>query len=75
MTNNSNQYIKCNTETQNEMINNSIQIGTGLPKIKSIMKCGNIYLYSTKTFNKFQKYMWKIFFGVDIYEKNKGDNT
>lgn len=69
MTSKSVQYVENNAKKQNELINNSIQIGIGLPKIKSIMKCGNVYLYTTKTFNKFQKYMWKVFFGVDIEEK------
>lgn len=51
-----------------DVISNLIQIGVGLKGIKSVMKCGNTHWYNTKLFNKFQKYMWKIFFGIDIEE-------
>lgn len=56
----------CNTY---KSIPNSIQIGVGMKDIKSVMKCGNTYWYNTKVFNKFQKKMWKIFFGVEIEEE------
>ena len=52
----------------NDAIPNSIQVGVGLKGIKSILKCGNIYWYTTKIFSRFQKKMWKLFFGVEIQE-------
>ena len=55
----------------NNAISNSVQIGVGLNGIKSIAKCGNWYLYTTKVFNKFQKKMWKKFFGINIEEIQK----
>ena len=54
--------------TTNDEIKNSIQIGKELKNNKSVLKCGNTYWYSTKIFNKFQKKMWKKFFGIEIKE-------
>lgn len=35
------------------------------PQYNSEMKIGNITIYNTKTFNRFQKKMWKWCFGFD----------
>lgn len=34
---------------------------------KSELRVGNIYIRFTKKFNKFQRFMLKIIFGLDIY--------
>lgn len=52
-------------------IPNTFQVGNMLNNIKSVMIIGNIHIYTTKIFNKFQKYMWKKVFGVEIKEKEK----
>ena len=33
---------------------------------KTLLKCGNVTIQSNKTFNWFQKRMWKMFFGIEI---------
>ena len=45
---------------------NTIQIGIGLPKIKSHFKIGNVIIHNTNLFNWFHRMMWKLFFGVEI---------
>ena len=54
-------------------IPNTISIGNGLKEIKSVMKCGNVYVHNTKVFTKLEKFMWKKLFGVEIipYENEK----
>lgn len=66
-------YLVGENMNTNSIIENSIVIGSGLKDIKSVMKCGNIYLQTTKVFNKFEKFMWKKFFGVEIVPYNKED--
>lgn len=53
---------------------NTIQIGIGLPKIKSHIKIGNLTLYNTKHFNWFHRMMWKLFFGFEIENLKENDN-
>jgi hypothetical protein len=45
---------------------NTIQIGIGLPKIKSHIKIGNLIFHNTHHFNWFHRKMWKLFFGFEI---------
>ena len=52
--------------------NNTIQIGTGLPKIKSHIKIGNLIFHNTHHFNWFHRMMWKLCFGFEI-ENLKGN--
>jgi len=52
--------------------NNTIQIGIGLPKIKSHIKIGNLIIHSTHHFNWFHRMMWKLCFGFEI-ENLKGN--
>lgn len=33
---------------------------------KTLLKCGNVTIQLNKTFNWFQKRMWKMFFGIEI---------
>ena len=47
-------------------IDTNIQIGIGLPKIKSHIKIGNLILHNTHQFNWFHRKMWKLFFGFEI---------
>ena len=48
------------------------EIQTYQPKeYKSKMIVGNINIYQEKHFNKLQKIMWKIFFGVEIIDTNE----
>jgi regulator of replication initiation timing len=46
--------------------NNTIQIGIGLPKIKSHIKIGNLIFHNTHHFNWFHRMMWKLCFGFEI---------
>ena len=52
--------------------NNTIQIGIGLPKIKSHIKIGNLIFHNTHHFNWFHRIMWKLCFGFEI-ENLKGN--
>lgn len=45
---------------------NTIQVGIGLPKIKSHIKIGNLIIHNTHRFNWFHRKMWKLFFGFEI---------
>ena len=45
---------------------NTVQIGMGLPKIKSHIKIGNLIFHNTHQFNWFHRKMWKLFFGFEI---------
>lgn len=58
--------VGCGNFTTNDLKPSSIQVGLGFKDIKSEMKCGNIYFYTSKIFNKLQRKMWQKFFGVDI---------
>ena len=49
-------------------IENTIQIGNMLKPIKSDMVIGNVHIYNSKKFNRFEKFMWKKFFGFEIKE-------
>lgn len=52
-------------------IPNTTTIGSMLKNNKSVMSIGNAHIYTTKVFNKFQKYMWKKTFGIEIKEVEK----
>ena len=54
------------TKAKSTQPNNTIQIGTGLPKIKSHMKIGNLIIHNTHHFNWFHRMMWKLCFGFEI---------
>ncbi len=45
---------------------NTIEVGFGWPKTKSLLKIGNMVIHSTHHFNWLQRKMWKLFFGFDI---------
>jgi protein-arginine kinase activator protein McsA len=62
-----------NMKIDSKVPKNSIQIGYGLNDIKSIMKSGNVYVHTTKVYNKLQKYFWKKLFGVEILEVSKDE--
>jgi hypothetical protein len=47
-------------------IDPTVQIGNGLPKIKSHIKIGNLIIHNTHRFNWFHRKMWKLFFGFEI---------
>jgi hypothetical protein len=51
---------------KNLYTSNAIQIGIGLPKIKSHVKIGNIVFHNTKHFNWFHRFTLKLFFGLEI---------
>ena len=44
----------------------TIQIGYGVPKIKSHLKIGNMIIYNTRHFNWLERKMWKLLLGFDI---------
>ena len=44
----------------------TLVINYAKPKIRSLLKIGNIVIHSTHHFNWFQHKMWKLFFGCEI---------
>ena len=69
--NNGNQYTSYTIDDHVMPIENSIQIGNMLKPIKSDMIIGNLHIYNSKKFNKFEKFMWKKFFGFEIEDVEK----
>lgn len=45
---------------------NTIEIGCGLPKIKSHLTIGNMVFHNTHHFNWIERKMWKLLLGFDI---------
>lgn len=64
---------KCVYDTPS-MSSNTIQIGIGLPKIKSHLKVGNLTIHNTHHFNWFHRMMWKLFFGFEIENIKEKNN-
>ena len=56
---------------KNPFISDKIQIGIGLPKIKSHVKIGNMIFHNTKHFNWFHRFTLKMFFGLEIENLKK----
>lgn len=49
------------------MMNSEFTISSSLPEYKSQGKFGgNTIIYFTKSFNWFQRFMWKVCFGLEI---------
>lgn len=46
--------------------NYSIEIGCGMPKIKSHLTVGNLIIHNTHHFNWLERKMWKLLLGFDV---------